>query len=190
MSAPQPPTRPPTTAETEQFRSLTHNLSLGLLFLCPAIALLPPRKVDFYTFGLGTAWLVSANHLTRERSGRSILQHFHHATSQDGGSLPTEKARELQRRLKEERLLRAQPSGQGSERGDVDQVDKEGKSLGIVERVWMGSEKEGWKERRLREEQEALDEGRGYGGLIMDQIYEVWNWKKRDADDEEEQEKK
>ena len=42
--------------------------------------------------------------------------------------------------------------------------------------IWMGGEKEGWKERRLREEQEKINQGEGYGSMIMDQIWEVWNW--------------
>lgn len=33
-----------------------------------------------------------------------------------------------------------------------------------------------WKENRLREEREALEEGKGYGDIIMEQIWEVWNW--------------
>jgi len=33
-----------------------------------------------------------------------------------------------------------------------------------------------WKVARDAREKEALEEGRGYGGLIVDQIWEVWNW--------------
>ena len=44
------------------------------LVACPALALLPPRKVDFYTVGLITATGYSANFLIRERTGRSIWQ--------------------------------------------------------------------------------------------------------------------
>ncbi|KAI9732909.1 MAG: hypothetical protein M1835_003480, partial [Candelina submexicana] len=125
--------------------------------------------------------------------------------------IPTEEAKDVQERLKRERLLRAQPSGQGMERGVgvgseaarsgeramgekeglgiVEQVKgKEGqRKKGLVEKIWMGDEDEGWKERRIREEKEAIEEGRGYSGLIMDQIWEVWNWgKKSDRDDEDE----
>ena len=89
--------------------------------------------------------------------------------------------------------------GEGSEgerRGVLEQVlekedegrkglDDEGKK-GLVEKVWMGGEREGWRERRIREEKEAIEEGRGYGGLIMDQIWEVWNWGKKSDGEEEE----
>lgn len=33
-----------------------------------------------------------------------------------------------------------------------------------------------WKAQRDAREKKALEEGRGYGGLIIDQIWEVWNW--------------
>lgn len=50
----------------------------------------------------------------------------------------------------------------------------------------MGQEEEGWMEKRLREEQKALEEGKGYSGLIMDQIWEVWNWGKPKEEPEKE----
>lgn len=179
MSAPQPPGLPPPSPSSgERYRTLTHNLSLGLLFLCPAIALLPPRKLDLYTFSLGGAWIASANHLTRERSGRSILEHFNGVgNSIVGHEMPTEKARELQKRVREERQRTLRESANGGE-------EVPAKQRGILEKVWMGDEKEGWKERRLQEEREAIEEGRGYGGLIVDQIWEVWNWgKAKEGDD-------
>jgi hypothetical protein len=52
----------------------------------------------------------------------------------------------------------------------------------------MGNEEEGWKERRLREEQKALDEGKGYGDMIKEHIWEVWNW--GDAKKKTDEEKK
>lgn len=44
---------------------------------------------------------------------------------------------------------------------------------GLARRLWYGSETEGWKERRIREEREALEDGRGYGGLIGDAVRDV-----------------
>lgn len=77
--------------------------------------------------------------------------------------LPAGKAEEVRKRLRRERAMREGGIERGGEKG-------------LVGKLWMGGEEEGWKERRLREEREALEEGRGYGGLIMDQIWEVWNW--------------
>lgn len=39
-----------------------------------------------------------------------------------------------------------------------------------------------WKAARDAREKEALEEGRGYGGLIVDQIWEVWNWGRGSGD--------
>jgi hypothetical protein len=52
------------------------------------------------------------------------------------------------------------------------------KERGIIEKVWMGNEPDDWKVKRDQKEKEALEEGRGYGGLIMDQIWDVWSWGK------------
>jgi hypothetical protein len=49
--------------------------------------------------------------------------------------------------------------------------------------------REDWKERRLKEEQEKLDQGEGYGGMIMDQIWDVWNWGERKAEKLEDKDK-
>jgi len=67
------------------------------------------------------------------------------------------------------------------------------KQPSTLEKLWLGDEKPDWKKRREEEEQEALDEGRGYGGLIMDQLKEVWTWKtkeerERDAEEAERRE--
>ena len=53
----------------------------------------------------------------------------------------------------------------------------------------MGGETEGWKERRLREEQEKINQGEGYGSMIMDQIWEVWNWGDKNKAEEVKDEK-
>ena len=108
-----------------------------------------------------------------------------------------EKAREVQVRLREERERmrgrddramglsggkRAAGELEGRSRvldevGRLKDGDKD-KERGLVEKVWMGGEGDDWKEKRDQREKEAFEEGRGYGGLIMDQIWEVWNWGK------------
>ena len=59
---------------------------------------------------------------------------------------------------------------------------KEGQSLWT--KIWMGGEDEGWKERRMEEERKALEEGKTYTDLILEQIWEVWNWDKKKGNDE------
>lgn len=106
--------------------------------------------------------------------------------------MPTERAREVQRVLRERQ---EREKGREGERRGAREIREEAlrelgrgekaRERGLLERAWMGDEKEGWKERRLQEEREALEEGRGYGSLIMEQIWEVWNWgKKREGEED------
>ena len=111
------------------------------------------------------------------------------------------KAVEMQARLKAEkeyRLSQASEMVKGKEEREgkvlkelerkederVQAAEKEKeKERGLVEKIWMGSEGEDWKAKRDQREKEALEEGRGYGGLIMDQIWEVWNWGRDKAEE-------
>jgi hypothetical protein len=101
-----------------------------------------------------------------------------------------EVVQEQLRREKEEkkgggrRLLDEEPA----EDGDDDGLSRKPKSAieKGLQTVWMGGEKAGWKERRLAEEQEKISQGEGYGGMIMDQIWEVWNWGKEKGEELEE----
>jgi len=117
-------------------------------------------------------WVVSANHLAADRTGRSILQRLGNV---GGSELPTERAREFQRKIQEQKIREGKAKAQDT---------------GALNRVWLGGEGEDWKEKRLREEQEALDRGEGYGSLIMDQISEVWKGGKKDGAESAENEKK
>ena len=35
----------------------------------------------------------------------------------------------------------------------------------------------------MKEEQENIDNGEGYGGMTMDQIWEVWNWGEKQGEE-------
>lgn len=50
---------------------------------------------------------------------------------------------------------------------------------GVLKKIWMGDETEGWKERRLEEEKKALEEGKSYTDMIYEQVWDVWNWDKK-----------
>ena len=94
--------------------------------------------------------------------------------------LPSERAEEVRAKLKAQKEREAQMMMQAGK-----EKETEGEQRGVVENIWMGRETEGWKERRLKEEQKALDEGKGYGDLIQEHIWDVWNWGKKDSDGEE-----
>lgn len=201
---PRPPARSPA-----DFASATHALSLLVLVAAPLLIVLPPRKLDFYTFSLVTVWVVGANHLTLERTGLGILDTLAHRVGPRDG-LPSERARELRdtlRRHKEERdrpiNLRKEgeehmrrlgadgravaagpdPLSSGPEPAERHDDDAPARGIaGMAKKLWLGGEGEDWKEKRMREEREALAAGKSYLDLITNQIFEVWNWGKKDKD--------
>lgn len=172
MSHPQEPQRQPTADETAKYAKTLHNTALVTAIACPLLALLPPRKLDFFTAGLAATTLYSTNFLVRENTGRSIQQHITGArppviarenTQTDATQLRVSDAVRLER----QEALRAQKE-----------------KTSIAEQVETSRQAK-WARERNQEVQEALDEGKGFGDIIMDQIYEVWHWgKKRDDDDE------
>jgi hypothetical protein len=189
-STPQPPSSSPVLDASSQAK-IIHNVALGALIVCPIVILLPPRKLDIYTLALVGGTFFGANQLTYESTGTSIVsrQKRWMESMSPGQELPP-KALEMQARLKAEkeyRLMQASEMVKGKEeregkvlqelarKKEEDRV-KEEKERGLVEKIWMGSEGDDWRAKRAKREKEALAEGRGYGGLIMDQIWEVWNW--------------
>jgi hypothetical protein len=175
QNTPIPPEQRLAMEQQERYERITRNLAIGGLVLCPAIMLLPPRKLDLYTFSLGIGLYLSADHLLTLRTGRGLVQNLSPLRAVE---LPTERARENQRILAEER----EKSRRALERNDPGVASAE---KGILGRLWMGDEKEGWKERRLEEEKKALEEGKSYTDMIFEQIWEVWNWDKKKGEDEE-----
>jgi hypothetical protein len=170
----RPPIPPEERLALEQqarYNAIVRNLAIGGVVLCPLIAILPPRKLDLYTFSLGVGFYLSADHLCTVNTGRGLVQQF---APRNPTGLPTERAREISRVLREER-----------EKGRVG-----GEEKGMFGRLWMGEEKEGWKERRLEEERKALEEGKGYMDMIFEQVWEVWNWDKKKGAEEDGEGKK
>ncbi|OAG09445.1 uncharacterized protein CC84DRAFT_1160598 [Paraphaeosphaeria sporulosa] len=165
--------------QQERYNRYKRNIAIGGVLICPTIALLPPRKLDLYTFSLAIGFYLSADHLAESYKGRSLLSLMTPSFRNPVSSLPTDKARETSRILKEreeaERARREGLEGLGKER------EKEKK--GLLGKIWMGGEEEGWKQRRLEEERKALEEGKSYTDLILEQIWEVWNWDKKKGED-------
>jgi hypothetical protein len=179
MSSPQPPIPTPeerlALEQKARYDRTTRNLAIGCAILCPVIALLPPRKLDLYTFSLGVGFYLSADHLAQQHNGRPLFQQIR--WSSPIRELPTEKARETARIMRErEEAEKGKARHEAVMRGDT-QSAKEDRSL--WNKVWMGDEDEGWKERRMAEEKKAMEEGKTYTSIILDQIWEVWSWEKK-----------
>ncbi|KAL8832515.1 MAG: hypothetical protein Q9170_004848 [Blastenia crenularia] len=146
---------------------------LSLLIATPILAVLPPRKLDLYTFGLGCAFIFSAEELTYGSASRRLAPR---SSPQPLAASPQD--------AKEPAPIAAQSeaaqhyinsvNAPGDTKAELLRREKDERGvMGLARKLWYGSEKEGWKERRIREEKEALEEGRGYGGLIMDAVREA-----------------
>ena len=46
-------------------------------------------------------------------------------------------------------------------------------------------QREAWKVQREKEIKEDVEEGKGFGDMIVDQIWEVWNWGKTKDDEDD-----
>jgi hypothetical protein len=120
--------------------------------------------------GSGSFWGV--NQLAYDYTGKSIYTRSNERWARilaAGDPLP-EKARQNKALMDAERARReAAPSEE--QRGRTNEQSERG----LVGNIWMGGEREGWRKRRLQEEREALESGKGYGSLIMDYIRDAWH---------------
>ncbi|KAL2864506.1 uncharacterized protein BJX67DRAFT_221514 [Aspergillus lucknowensis] len=181
------------TSREADFQRFKNYAAITFLVASPVLIALPPRKLDHLTVLLTTAFAFSANHLTREHTGRSIVDRIESrlaytnsspkspsSTSSSSsflgiGDLPSERAKQVQERLRAAREGRMKEEGVPKEEMEKLKA-RQTQEKGVLQRAWMGNEEAGWKERRLQEEQKALDEGKGYGDLIKEHIWEVWTW--------------
>ncbi|KAE8355235.1 hypothetical protein BDV28DRAFT_163345 [Aspergillus coremiiformis] len=146
------------------------------LVASPILIALPPRRMNMLTALLGGAFGASADHVVRERTGRGILDRVSGAARTDL-SLPSERAREVRAKLWEAKERRLREEGM-SEEEVLELRERQLADRGVLGSLWMGGETGGWRERRLREEREALESGKGYGDLIREHIWDVWTWGK------------
>lgn len=167
----------------EDFERIKTYTAYTFLIASPILIAIPPRKLDHFTVLLGSAFCISANHITRERTGRSILDRLNTRPA-ILRELPSARAEEIQARLRASREKQVREAmGEELEKLKAREAQEES----VAKKVWMGGEKEGWLERRLQEEKKAIEEGKGYGDLIMDHVWEVWNWGKKKEESEEEE---
>lgn len=155
------------------------NLAILILLTSPIIALLPPRKLDIYTFCLGSAFVLSAGHIyntSGESPATSRLRRF--INSQKYSAAHNNNNNNNQRDLKNSTTAVA---AQTVER--VDEEGNQGRGRGgvkaMAKKLWMGNETPGWERRRVAREREVLDDGGGigYGELIGESIMDVFGGK-------------
>lgn len=145
------------------------NTAIAGTIIAPAAMLLPPRKIDIRFFVLAGAFSLSTNYLAYSYTGESLYTRFQRRMigMMPGTGLPPE-AEKTQRLLREHRQREAAMRQQQSQ-AEAESLAKK------VEGVWMGGEDKDWQRKRAEEHQKQFDEGKGMGGIIMDQISDVWN---------------
>ncbi|ETI21073.1 hypothetical protein G647_07417 [Cladophialophora carrionii CBS 160.54] len=138
------------------YNRFLHTSTLAACVLAPVLIILPPRKLDLYTFFLSGAFIASVDYQARERAGLGIMGYASRrfmsreqprSMGQDGANLVLESSR-----LLEESSPRLVQSSSLQHKAQED-----------------------WKQQRLKEEQEKLDRGEGYWSMIVEQVWHVWN---------------
>jgi hypothetical protein len=196
-----PSATPHQLAREAQYRQVVHYTALGTLAICPLLIALPPRKLDTYTLALIACTGLAANHASRHYTGFSLVQRAGRQLRSIGGDdgvgdgLPGARAREVQELLRRERAARrgeTDQAGVGMGRREITgpvpgpvvaAVAESRAGNGEAVRAMDGRLRTGWKAEREAKEKETLVDGKGYGDLIAQQMWEVWNWSGRTAAD-------
>lgn len=183
---------------------------------------LPPRRLDFRALLLGVSAIWGVSQLKYDYTGHSMLHKWfendasssnNKAQTSTGGltsDLPSERAGEVQRMIREEKARRERAkqllasgmseedvrrvqelerkrtaaSSQQPQSGDAEENGEEHRK-GTLEAIWMGDADKDWRKKRAQREQEALSEGGdGIWGLITEQISDVFSRGERKAQEE------
>ncbi|KAJ5924240.1 hypothetical protein N7466_008427 [Penicillium verhagenii] len=186
--ATQPPQQDTSSQRREDFEKFKKYTAYTFLVASPVLIALPPRKLDHLTVLLVGAFAFSANHVTREQTGRSIVDRIESRIARPRmktSDLPSERAQEVQMRLRAAREAQLREGGMPADEIEKWKALQAKQDQNIAQRVWLGGEKEGWMERRIQEEQKALEEGKGYGDLISEYVWDVWSWGKNEEEDDD-----
>ncbi|EEP79999.1 predicted protein [Uncinocarpus reesii 1704] len=175
-----------TLRHSDDYLRFKRYAAITFVVAAPVLIALPPRKLDLYTISLASAFLFSANHVVADQTGRSIMERL---DARFGGrkgpgmfsDLPTSRAEEVSQQIRLAREAARQPELQRQRAQQGGEQDKGGLT-DLGKKVWMGGETEGWRERRMEEERKALEEGKGYGDLIMDHIRDAIGMEKDGSD--------
>ncbi|KAK5077842.1 hypothetical protein LTR64_003758 [Lithohypha guttulata] len=179
-NAPGPSTEPTFDQKvymTQSFQSFLHNASITMLVAAPILISIPPRKLDLYTFALSGAFVASANRICKERTGAGLLHQL------PGAKLPS-----YAQQYPSQSNAAPHPKRLLDDTAEQDNVrqsfDKHSLTTGArpPPPSIKAAAKDDWKRKRLAEEQEKLDQGEGYGGMIVDQIWDVWNQAEKQAE--------
>lgn len=187
-----PSTTEPVQSPPKKWTPISRNICLFAAVACPILLAIPPRRLNLVNVLNAGIFVGATNHLSVVYTDRNLTQNLLPDLSKLGSDeLPTEKAKRFQAERERRknaaaeqarRLEEVQRDGWGSHTQVAPTADGTERvptsKQGVLEELWMGKEKPGWKERRLEEERKAIEEGRGYGGLIMDYVRDAFGTKK------------
>ena len=178
----------------QDFERMKHYAALTGLFLTPTLALMPPRKLDLYTVALGCGFVASASQLSKERYGRGLIDlagvrysaYIERQRQEKAQTLGLGQAKENKEKHFSSSSLWGTASPQSSP--DTDTTEQElstaraqeaalrqpSSDTNLLKKLWMGGEEEGWREKRAKEHEDALERGETIGDLIRAQVSEVW----------------
>lgn len=112
--------------------------------------------------------------MLRERTGRSAWQHLGFGNRQPAFSTqPRDDAVTIDRNGASQELQESIQDAQRLRTNFPPSIAEETRST-----------REAWKAKQKKEIQDDIEEGKGLGDMILDQIWEVWHWRKKGEDDE------
>jgi hypothetical protein len=199
-----PPTTEPEESKYHGTPNWLHNSAILIAVLGPIGLLLPGRgrrKSILPGFSLQNAVLGGAsfwgvNQLAHDFTGKSIWARSNERWASvltpldplpdkaKANKLLMDKEREARRRAESAPTVAAPTAavataatapGLISEKKSQAQSKPAEAKRGWVESLWMGNEKEGWRERRKDEDRKALESGTSIGEMMMEQISDAWN---------------
>lgn len=188
-----PTTTSPLTTQTVYQQSTTSNFAIFIFLTSPIIALLPPRKLDIYTFCLGSAFVLSASHIySSESAASSRLRRFidtrqKYSSALNNNNNNNKNINNSNNNSNDHNYLTKNSNTAAAAAQAVERLDEEGNQedrdhsdgggvKAMAKKLWMGNETPGWEGRRVAREREVLDEGGGigYGELIGESIMDVF----------------
>jgi len=170
-SAPSPPAPPRFygTHPAQHYGALAVGILAGLSLA------LPPRRLDTRNavMGLFCAW--SAEQVVHDLTGAGPFQRAARRVGQLFDTELPEPARRNKVLMQAERARR-EAAGQHATAEEQAGAGQGANSAAHRSGSWTKQARDAdWKEERARKEKEAFESGKGISGLIMDQIWEVWN---------------
>lgn len=197
MATTSPPTEPaPTQAQPEVpyygTPTFIHYASIGVAILGPLAYFTPSTRkgashlIQNAIIASGSFYAI--NQLAFDYTGKSIVQRSDDRWAKILGTtagsssildpLP-EKAKQTKLAMEAARAQREAllPEEERRRLEETRRKREDGKK-GLISRIWYGGEDEDWKKKRLEADKKAIEEGKGYGDIIMDQIWDVWNQEK------------